>query len=241
MNRREMLKVSTVGIASALVPTWFLHSRPKPINLAAFCGVKNYGQYSLDAPFAQDVGDRLYSFGTDGKICVRIAGDRALLDNLEGKHPPASRLHWDHDQLRGWRPWPKYDPVIADKARCLLCRNVVHPECEWCEGTGSNMDDDFMSHGACRKCKGSGIAFIHCPGCDGRGEGRGPDKQPIGHAMIDPYYDQLIRKECGEAEHLIQQRQINYPSGKFYKMNDVVFFRCAAGVGLLMPLDGKSS
>ena len=239
MNRREMLKVSGAGILSAFVPTWFLHTRPKAIDLAKFCDPhpNENARFYFGSPLAQEVGDTLFSFGTDGKICVRVAGDRSLLGDDESKRPPVSRLSWDHDDIRGWKPWPRYDPIIEDDAICLACRNVIAEECEPCGGTGNVWTGNGYDEGrpiTCGACHGRGIKPPHCRACRGFGRHRGPSKQAIGHAMIDPDYDQLIRRECGECEYVIQPRP-EYANA-IHGQHDLVFFRCEAGLGLLVAM-----
>jgi hypothetical protein len=249
MDRRSFLK-STMAIgAGLLVPTWLGQPKAATLNLQAFCVQYKQGdgvRYKMDSPFTQEAGDGFLPYGTDGKIVIRT---RSLIVAPEGdsvKRPPANNLDWRHDSERGWKPWPKQDWITGSDGDwhpiCFLCRGTgcegIAHKCAVCDGSGHDYEGENFHYNQikCKTCHGTGHAPPHCKRCHGNGLiPNGPDKQPVGHLFIGTEYDNLIRRECGEAEFVIIQGRIAKPRHDGPKTQDLVLFRCAAGDGILVP------
>ncbi len=240
MDRRSFIKTTAAIGLAAMVPTWLKGPERPPFNLKAFCLDDNRNwQWSMTNPFTQQTGNSFVTYATDCRIIVRVAGDyQDGADN--GKSPPAERLWWDHDKERGWRHWPKLNWVNKPDAQCVACRGGGGKghcnECEVCGGTGNEWIGAYECSRptTCSKCNGIGTALPHCESCKGKGYGDFPRHQAIGHAEISVAYDQLIRKECGEAEYVIIRRPCAVKHGS--EPSDLVLFRFAAGTGILVPL-----
>jgi hypothetical protein len=114
MNRREALKTFT---ALALVPSWLARAQAKAIDLSAFCEPDGpWSRFNVATPFVQGEPGNVARYATNCRICVRVPidwGER--LEGSEHKRPPAYALPWwNHDERRGWRPWPKADYLCGE-------------------------------------------------------------------------------------------------------------------------------
>lgn len=246
MNRRDFLaSVGSLAVA-ALVPTW-LKAQPAQINLQAFChpeaDASRFG--NMNTPFVQGEAV-LHKYATDGKVCVRVAAPEEYPLAEAVKRPPASGLKWAHDDLRGWKPWPRQDWIEAADADCLTCEGygaLDRRECETCEGygqvvAGSNVSGRFYAK-QCNKCKGRGKFGRDCPDCVGRGKNPidvYPAYQQIGDQFIAVKYDRLLRKELGAMEYARVGMVCKDKGGDLMSL---VAIRFNGGLGLLCPLDKK--
>ncbi len=226
MNRRDVLKT---GLA-ALLPTWALKASPSPVPLHVFCDPSHTFRWNLTTPFVQQMPDeRLFSFATDARACLRVA---ARDDDRTGEathRPPCTRFSWDHDALPGWKPWPKESYLLAEGSECLSCRGygtadgTPGMECDRCYGFG------------CRACKDTGILIAKadaCPACRGKGVGTRPGIQPLGGLHVAAVEDARIRRNLRDIEWTVT----NHAAVGGQPLT-VIAFRFDGGLGLLMPLD----
>ncbi len=247
MDRRSFLKSAIAAGTALLVPTWLGQPAKATLNLQAFCvpyKQSKHAKFYMQNPFTQDTPAGLMSYGTDGKICVR---NRSLLEiphEGEIKCPPSHRLDWRHDSERGWKPWPKVDYIEDAQANCIHCRGTGggdrNQDCAECDGNGQIWTgEDFMAYPKpCPTCNGCGNAGPYCLACKGKQYVHGPDKQPLGHLHIAADMDNLVRRECGDAEYVIIHGYVAKHSRSNERVQtDLVLFRFAAGDGILCPLN----
>jgi hypothetical protein len=231
MNRRSFLKSTAIASALAFVPTWLRAPEKKKLDLQAFCSIGGkHPQYDMTRPFTQETASGFAAYATDGKCIVKTAGDWQQEGTHDDKKPPAERLSWEHDNVRGWKPWPKQDWVNGD-AICYLCRghggDGHNNECKTCDGMGAEYPYGYGSD----HC----IAKPLCPVCKGKQVLKdGPRHQIVGHAQVSCVYDRILRQECGEMEYTIIRR--NDAVKEASVQWDRVLFRFAEGTGILVPL-----
>jgi hypothetical protein len=253
MQRRDFLRAGLGLAASALIPSWWLaRGTPAVVDLSAFCALPGYwggSKFTLDRPFVQAgglpvFGESWFRYGTDARICVRIPSDPQdrQEDNVVNL-PPASGLPWQHDRLKGWKPWPKSEPLVAVNSYCLECRGngVIVPgipeECPDCEGMGWSMDSNPWSdrREKCATCHGLGCLGPLCPVCQGDATGTRPGIQRVGAAYIGLDYDRKVRRHLRDVEYALGE--VSHERGPVH----AVYLRFTVGEAILMPLDPEQA
>lgn len=243
MNRREAIGA---GLAM-LLPTWKLRwEQPQAIALQDFCDDPAAPwtiRYNMAEPFVQPSNDRLFKFATDGKIALRVnAIDYDCGDEQERRPPIGDLNFWQHDSLRGWKPWPKEDRIVAADSKCPTCNGYgtasgkVGKECDVCYGCGYEIPEGGMDRKRCSKCNGHEVIGPYCPVCKGNAYGTHASIQKVGDILIDVGFDKKIRSNLRDVEYTILP--FRTPSTiKTAKEVGIVAFRFLGGVGVLMPLD----
>lgn len=226
-TRRSVLKAGAGLALASLVPSWLVEpARRRTIDLQSFCGSPSR-RYDVAQPFVQ--GD--WTYATDERVCVRVgplAGDRReALRQL----PPAAELAWDHDQLKGWRPWPGDRPILAE-GWCPECDGTGFAgkgtTCEPCNGDGYDWIEIEWDSGQatlCRECGGRGQVGVECPACEGRARGIYPCLVRVGDSFFNVKYHRKVLALGG----------VEYAVGP--QPGSPVRLRFGEGDALLMPVD----
>jgi hypothetical protein len=231
MNRRDMLRATTAGLLSGLLPTWVIR-QPVRVPLEKFCTDDGGGRFSMATPFVQaSKDDRLFAYATNAAICVRADASQCNRGDSDSPRPSANRLPWQHDTLSGWKPWPKENYLLASNSDCPACNGygtasgTFGVECAECEGFG------------CLVCSGNGAIDPTgpCRACGGKPIGIRPDIQRVGDFFVASKQDRVIRANLRDLEWT----RIGPPTPVM--VAHIIAFRFDGGLGLLMPLDEKSS
>jgi hypothetical protein len=209
MTRRDALKTM---FAASLVPSWLSLTKTPKIDLALFCNHDKWlYKYDMSAPFIQsDVA--FHKYATDARICVRVDAkphERQL--DSERKLPPAYDLAWNHDELRGWKPWPAMDHLLVSDECCPKCG-----------GEGFVCEKGFA---------------VECTACKGNGVGNFPGIQRIGPLFIAGRYDKKVRT-LGNVEYSLSPDRAGQLADLF---TPCIRFRSNGVDGLLMTLEEKST
>lgn len=223
MNRRHFLGVAALA---TLVPTW-LHHRPMPINLKAFCRDDCIPwRYDMTEPFVQLVKDRPFTFATDARVCLRVAGNQTPEGDPDRNAPPANGLPFPDRRSSGWKPWPVQHHELTRDEECPTC-NGEGFRCRIC---GKSSDpDEFCEHlleayesnkNECRTCKGYGFGVF-------------PGVQRVGGMFISSRYDSLARKHLPGLEYRDDPKL--FEGNKHYN-GTALALRFEGGEGLLMSL-----
>jgi hypothetical protein len=233
MNRRHFLASATALAAQALLPSWAF-SRAPVVPLQEFCGEDQHFRGDLvkiSQPFIQEEA----GYATDAMICLRVPA-REVKGEALGKLPPASGLPWVHQDLTGWKPWPRQNYLLADNSVCPVCNGygTADGKCgQMCEVCGHTGREWVGSHPyqpiQCRACNGVGIQGPHCQACKGKAIGLFPGIQLLGQRPIDACYDRKIRKHLRDVEYATSESLLRYTRVP------LVAFRFEGGVGLLAP------
>jgi hypothetical protein len=245
MKRRTFLTAATGILAYPLLPE--IYARGIPEWVVNACCDRDAQRYALDKPFVQ----REFAFASDARIALRL-DDAKAGDVAKGKLPNAAELFAEHDFTDCRAEWSG-EPVEQQccDATCLSCLGEgilgESHDCKHCYGIGSEWtkeyrDDSYLE----RDQEGGGMLYcyecphcidgrdgIRCKACGGRGTVDGPGCVQIDGRRIANRYFHIVSQLPDIRFAFTRKRAQNKG------MSDVVRFRFAGGVGLLMPIMEK--
>jgi hypothetical protein len=226
MNRRTALKFMAGAVAAFVLP-----GPRRRIDLMAFCAKHNGAKWDMRLPY--HLADWCYA--TDASVCVRVEPHSADRVQNTGPVPPFEGLAWNHDALRGWRPLPDRQPLLASGSDCPNCDGYGHvpstvmaEECERCWGTGWGVSPSVR----CRKCRGTGRLLPpgceECPVCNGNAIGVFPSVVELAGSHFDVRLYRRVQN-LPDAEFVLDN-YLSSPTCPLMK------FRFDGGCGLLMGI-----
>lgn len=232
VTRRDALKLAAAALVSFVLP-----APRRELDLMKFCRRRPLGKYDCTLPY--ELED--FTFATDAKICVRVRPQSGDVIQAKGQVPPFDALSWNHERIRGWRPLPRLEPLLAKDSACPVCDGFglegddIFQECERCDGCGNEWTgaDYHLSYPiTCRVCKGKGHVAppgaAVCRACKGEAIGTFPSVVNLDGRYFEARLYELARQTGAEFVHDNWNAISRFPMLKF---------AFPSGVGLLMGIE----